>query len=67
MENEEVKTSDPDACNPDVFSKGQVVGIFSDISKRSANTLCEQLSIFTGWQWDWNYAAGRVILRCLKD
>lgn len=56
---------DLDKCDTEVFNNGELVGIF-DMSKNTANSLCENLSNITGWKFDWNFAAGRVILRYLK-
>lgn len=67
---ERVDEQELPSCDPAVFEHGDVVGIFHfggpPYEKYGVERLCAALSTYTGWKWDWNYAAGRVVLRALK-
>jgi hypothetical protein len=56
---------DPEKCDPDIYRVGVSMGPFI-MERRTADALVLCLRAETGWAWDWNFAAGRVVLRYLK-
>jgi hypothetical protein len=56
---------DPENCDPDIYRVGVSMGPFI-MERRTADALVLCLRAETGWAWDWNFAAGRVVLRYLK-
>jgi len=55
----------PDECDPEIYRDGTAAAILP-IDKETAQYLCRELNASTGWRWDWNFAAGRVVLRFLR-
>lgn len=52
-------------CDPEVFEKGESIGLFPGIKKEDIERLCKSLSAVTGWRIDWSYFAGRPHVRAL--
>ena len=55
----------PDRCNQAVFDHGEIVSIEA-WSKQQANDYCQKETANSDYWYDWNSAAGRVVLRRLK-
>lgn len=55
----------PENCDPVVFKDGDSVALVP-ISKNIAQKICQELIRYTGWKWDWHFAAGYAHIKCLR-
>lgn len=52
-------------CDPDLFKNGDVVGIYdAKHGAKAFESIIAQLRSQEGVPVDWNYAAGRAVVRC---
>jgi len=52
-------------CDPDLFKNGEVVGIYETKNgAKDFESVITQLRRQEGVPIDWNYAAGRAVVRC---
>lgn len=51
-------------CAPDIYAHGETVAVV-DMPKAEAEAYCKEQTAKTGHQYDWHYAGGRVVIKCL--
>jgi hypothetical protein len=57
--------SDLPPCDGDLFKNGDVVGIYAaNEGAKNFEKMIVELRQETGQRIDWNYAAGRAVVRC---
>lgn len=51
-------------CSPDVYAHGYIFAV-DDMTKVEAEAFCKEKTAETGNYFDWHYAGGHVVIKCL--